>query len=88
MQFHNEHFTARRLQITACGVPLSMLNELVTNVNLDPIKGPAAIKPTFYGGEIRALNYEEPNAFIVVAGETPGLAIVLVFMIVLSIFVI
>lgn len=88
MQFHNEHFTAKRLQITTCGVPLSIVNELITHVNLDPVKGPAAIKSTFYGGEIRALNYEEPNTFISVAGETPGLAIVFIFMIVLFIFVI
>lgn len=72
MQFHNEHFTAKRMQITTSGVSASTLNELVAQVNLDPVEGPVPLKPTYYGGEYRVPNYVEPNAYVAIAGECPG----------------
>ena len=71
-EFFGKHFTSSRLQITSAGVPLEHLDRVVANIDLSPENGPKPAKAEYYGGEKRLVNGKEYNAYIAVAGPTPG----------------
>jgi len=54
------------------GVPLEQLNQLVAKVDLESGSGPQPAKSVYAGDELRIFNHKEYNAYIAVAGQTPG----------------
>ena len=71
-EFFSSHFTANRLQITSMGLSLEQLNQFVAQVDVESGIGPQPVNAVYYGGEDRILNNKEHNAYIAVAGPTPG----------------
>lgn len=73
LQFFDENFTFPRLQVTSQGLDLSFLEEYITAIELTDSSGPSATKSRFVGNEARIANFHEDVAYVVVAGESPGL---------------
>lgn len=72
LEFFGNHFTASRLQVTSMGIPVELVNQFVSTIDLPTENGPQPTKATYYGGENRIVNDKEHNAYIAVAGPSPG----------------
>lgn len=72
LQFFDNNFTYPRLQVTSHGLDLGFLEEYITAVELLGDSGPSTTKPKFVGNEVRAANFQENVAYVIVAGESPG----------------
>ena len=54
------------------GVPLEQLNKFVSTIDLPTENGPRPTTATYYGGENRITDSKQHNAYVAVAGPTPG----------------
>ncbi|XP_065211971.1 cytochrome b-c1 complex subunit 2, mitochondrial [Planococcus citri] len=72
LQYFDDNFTYPRFQVTSNGLDLSFLEEYITAIELSETGGPSVTKSKYLGNEARLANYQENVAYIVVAGESPG----------------